>query len=223
MMTRLMLWASAAVLSLSLMACEDILIPDDPGNGGGGGGGDTSEIVNKLTLSGMLIADETVEISTMPSDATIALVWQRMDGTSVVRSIGTIDHDNYTWSINIDGALPQGDYLETSLGKGVYGMASIVLLRGNVTEGYVFGDDPSRSTVYPIGVAPLTQVIYDTDRPSQDEFAKDFLDLFPAGYSAASIVPFIGDDETPVHDALLYQPAPSTDIIVVFGDIVTTD
>lgn len=224
MMTRLMLWASAAMLSLSLMACEDILIPDDPGNGGGGGG-DTTQVVNKLTLSGMLIGDETTDVRDLPEDARIALVWQRLDGTGVVRSIGSIDRNTMTWTINVNGALDQADFLETAMGKGVYGMASIVLLAGDPAEGYVIGEELSTGAVYPLGVAPLTQVIYDTDVQSADEFAQSFLGYFGKGYSAASIFPLIGNEgeEDPTSDVAMYRPAPSTNILVVYGDVVTVD
>lgn len=207
------------MLSLSLMACEDILIPDDPGNGGGGG--DTSQVVNKLTLSGMLIADETSDLRDLPEDARIALVWQRLDGTGVVRSIGSIDRTTMTWTININGELDQADYLETLMGKGVYGMASIVLLAGNPIEGHVIGDELSTGAVYPLGVAPLTQVVYDTDRQSSDDFAKEFLGFFEKGYSAASIFPIL--DGGPDSEAVLYRPAPASDILVVYGDVVTID
>lgn len=192
MKNKLFAFLAAGMLSLSLVACDDILLPNDPydpGNGGGQdttwnpgdttvdddttGGIDTSGTHDQIIITGTFKALDPAD-QTLPSGSKIHVLWHRADGVDFVHGYGEMISPT-TWRVILDGPLPLQARWGAPNGDFSFAVGTVSLVDGAV---------PPTGTIE-TGVFGITEgfdIIYDTNTPTDDVWGKTFLHRFPKGY-----------------------------------------
>lgn len=165
-----------AVLSLLLAACDDVIVPGDP----------VSTPKESFTISGHVVP-VVFPVSRLDTAVQPVLLWHRYDASVYVYGVGSIDIDQLTWSITVNGPLPDGAWMDfTGTGAKIFGQASIVLVDGaRITSGRIYSETDFTSSFRYRGGAVFHNVIYDTDSTIGGIVPIPFLTRFPAGFSAA--------------------------------------
>lgn len=174
-------------LSLSVVACDDVILPPpDGGNGGdhggGNGGGDT--VVTTGIIQGIVAPDSSVSPEDLVN-ARVALMWHRKDGTQRVGSIVALDSSLHFLFSNL-APLDAEDLLVDATSNRTntpYGIASIVLITNpDIHVGYVWNAPvvDSRDFVF---TSPTHDVIYRAASSYPVQGADMWLDAFPKGYT----------------------------------------
>lgn len=196
----------SAFLAMSIVACDDILLPDDPWDPGNGGGGDTTENPvdtnrnsDTIILSGIIQRLDATSPE-LPPGAKIIVVWHRADGQDVIFGEGNII-DDQRWSVLLTDPLPSGTYWSSPTGQEVWGVGSILLVDGATPSSGTF-------TGIPLGATNGIDVIFDTNKEAADGWGEKFLGMFPGGYMAG-MADMTSSDSTPI-----YRPMPPHGIVI---------
>lgn len=192
MRTRLTAILLSGFFALSLVACDDILLPNDPydpGNGGGQdttwnpgdstgdddttGGIDTNGIHDQLIITGTFKPLDPAD-QTLPSGSKIHVLWHRADGVDFVHGYGEMISPT-TWRVILDGPLPLQAYWGAPYGEHAFAIGTVSLVDGAV---------PPTGTIEtgPYGITEGFDIIYDTNKPTNDVWGSMFLQRFPKGY-----------------------------------------
>lgn len=196
----------SAFFAMSIVACDDILLPDDPWDPGNGGGGDTTENpVDTNRNSDTIILSGTIERfdstnDELPPGAKVIVVWHRIDGTDVIYGEGTIINGDQ-WNIFLTDPLPSEAYWSSPTGQQIWGVGSIILVEGNTPSSGAFDG-------IPLGTTNGVDVIYDTNKEAADGWGEMFLGQFPQGYSTGIASPLIA---TP---SPIYRPVAPNGIVI---------
>jgi hypothetical protein len=201
----------SAFLAMSIVACDDILLPDDPWDPGNGGGGDTTEnpvdTVNddttgnhdRLVVNGTFVSMDPQDPN-LPEGSRLTVLWFRADGSTVAYGNGEILPNN-KWRIEVGGQLPVNAYYDDPVGGHTYAVGHIALVRDDTPIGV-----PGMYGAY--GTSAEFSVIYDTDEPTNDPWGMQFLELFPRGYMLGEMV----EDGQPFMPP--YLPVQNDDVIL---------
>lgn len=197
----------SAFFAMSIVACDDILLPNDPWDPGNGGGGDTTENPvdtngnhESITLSGYIASFDSTSIE-VPAGAKVVVIWHRADDQDVIFGEGEIFADN-TWEIKLNSPLPSEAYWGSPSGERVWGVGSIALVDASTPSSGIY-------TGVPIGVTSGVDVIFDTDKRSTDGWGEMFLGNFPKGYMAGMADPLLN---TPMP---IYNPTSPDGIMIM--------
>ena len=190
---------SIAIMAIGLVACDDIIMPDDPRGGGGnndstgsGGGGDDStggggprdsNFVSVVSLSGPIVSGEPNTAVQLPAGADVVVAWDRGNGELYVYGQGDISSDRNALMYNVsvstngwnDGALydPDGS-------GGIHGLGMIMLVDAEIPDHTII--QPSNTPPF-LGQVFEGNIIYNTGLEKATPWTVGWLDAFNLGLS----------------------------------------
>lgn len=207
MKTRLSAILLSGFFALSLVACDDILLPDDPLDPGNGGGQDTTVNVDTLGDHSQLVITGTfiprdAQKPILPDGSRLTIAWAREDGQSICYGEGQILNNN-EWRIVVKGALPADAYYGSPYGRYDHAIGEVVLIRPETPIGVPV-------QISPYGGSAEFRVVYDSNRPTIGTWGPEFLHLFPKGYMLGEMV----DNGTLMYPPLV--PVQTSDVKIHF-------
>jgi hypothetical protein len=184
-----------AVLAIGLVACDDIIIPDDPRGGGQGdstgtggddttGGGDRdTNVVSMITLSGPIVNGLDSSAVQLPDGADVIVAWDRGNGELYVYGQGSIESnrvtETYSVSVSTNGWNDEALF-DPDGTAGIHGVGMIMLVDKEMPDHTIFW--PSNSLPF-LGQVFEANIIYNTGKEKATPWTIGWLDDFSVGFS----------------------------------------